>query len=293
VTTEEVNQCQTGRNKCSPDADCKNLPDKKSPGYSCSCKDGFNGNGQVCKPVVEKQCSDDFGAQLKKMKVNNLKKSTHLVGARTAIIELQTQVKMLKLNQMKYTGFVEFRKKECGTEFLKSFARDLIDISIVDKANGKMDGQVMYKVQGKRGFFHKDKKGNSDLSSAIIQFSKNFDNMKEALGDKWTNDDVEIGQSFNGKGNAMPGRDTLMLVLNSDVISKEHMGAFYETCFNPASVKFSIWGEQNDTKKFITLRGDYTECYIKNKMAKYLDDTCQSGESFATIIDSEFPVCEV
>ena len=50
--------------------------------------------------------------------------------------------------------------------------------------------------------------------------------MKEALGAEWTKDDVELGQTFNSKDKAMPMRDTLMLVLNSDVISKEHMGDF-------------------------------------------------------------------
>ena len=52
--------------------------------------------------------------------------------------------------------------------------------------------------------------------------------MKEALGGNWTESDVEMNQDFNQKGNAKPGRDTLMLVLNSDVISKKHIGEFFE-----------------------------------------------------------------
>ena len=74
---------------------------------------------------------------------------------------------------MKYTGFVELRKTHCGASFLKYFAKDMIDISVVDRNNKKMAGRLMYKVQGKRGFFHKDAKGNSDMSAAVIQFSKN------------------------------------------------------------------------------------------------------------------------
>ena len=73
---------------------------------------------------------------------------------------------------MKYSGFLEFRKRECGAAFLKHFARGMIDVSIVDRNNDKMGGRLMYKVQGKKGFFHKDSTGNADLSSAVIQFTK-------------------------------------------------------------------------------------------------------------------------
>ena len=52
--------------------------------------------------------------------------------------------------------------------------------------------------------------------------------MKEALGGNWTENDLEMNQDFNQKGNAKPGRDTLMMVLNSDVISKKHMGEFFD-----------------------------------------------------------------
>ena len=55
--------------------------------------------------------------------------------------------------------------------------------------------------------------------------------MKEALGDKWTSDDVEMGQTFNSLDKAVPARDTLMLVLTSDVISKKHMGKFLDVSF--------------------------------------------------------------
>ena len=73
---------------------------------------------------------------------------------------------------MKYSGFLEFRKRECGGAFLKHFAKGMVDVSIVDRNNDKMGGRLMYKVQGKKGFFHKDPTGNSDLSSAVIQFTK-------------------------------------------------------------------------------------------------------------------------
>ena len=51
--------------------------------------------------------------------------------------------------------------------------------------------------------------------------------MKEALGDDWNKNDVEMGQTFNKENAAKPLRDTFMLVLNSEVLNAESMGKFY------------------------------------------------------------------
>ena len=51
--------------------------------------------------------------------------------------------------------------------------------------------------------------------------------MKEALGENWSKNDVEMGQTFNKENAAKPLRDTFMLVLNSEVLNVESMGRFY------------------------------------------------------------------
>ena len=52
--------------------------------------------------------------------------------------------------------------------------------------------------------------------------------MKEALGEDWNKNDVEMGQTFNKENAAKPLRDTFMLVLNSEVLNAESMGKFYK-----------------------------------------------------------------
>ena len=44
------------------------------------------------------------------MRVNNIKNPTTFIGKNVAVMEMQTQMKFLQLNRMKYTGFIEFRK---------------------------------------------------------------------------------------------------------------------------------------------------------------------------------------
>ena len=56
--------------------------------------------------------------------------------------------------------------------------------------------------------------------------------MKEALGDDWNKNDVEMGQTFNKENAAKPLRDTFMLVLNSEVLNAESMGKFYSVNFH-------------------------------------------------------------
>ena len=56
--------------------------------------------------------------------------------------------------------------------------------------------------------------------------------MKEALGEDWNKNDVEMGQTFNKENAAKPLRDTFMLVLNSEVLNAESMGRFYSVSFH-------------------------------------------------------------
>lgn len=41
---EDVNECQTGQSLCSGDAECVN----NVGNYTCQCKKGFHGDGEVC-----------------------------------------------------------------------------------------------------------------------------------------------------------------------------------------------------------------------------------------------------
>ena len=40
----DVDECADGDAKCDDDADCVNI----APGFQCSCKEGYFGNGTVC-----------------------------------------------------------------------------------------------------------------------------------------------------------------------------------------------------------------------------------------------------
>ena len=41
---------------------------------------------------------------------------------------------MKRLNEETYTGFIEFTRRNCGEEFLKSFGAGLIDVQVYDVA---------------------------------------------------------------------------------------------------------------------------------------------------------------
>jgi len=45
----DENECKTGVNNCSLNADCNDL----MPGFSCSCKSGFTGGGYLCSDINE------------------------------------------------------------------------------------------------------------------------------------------------------------------------------------------------------------------------------------------------
>ena len=64
--------------------------------------------------------------------------------------------------------------------------------------------------------------------------------MKEALGEDWNKNDVEMGQTFNKENAAKPLRDTFMLVLNSEVLNAESMGKFYKVRNLQINVSLSV-----------------------------------------------------
>ena len=59
---------------------------------------------------MTKKCSAEFGTKLKKLKVSDVRKPVSYVGENMVVLSVQTQMKFLKLNMMKYTGFIEFNK---------------------------------------------------------------------------------------------------------------------------------------------------------------------------------------
>ena len=102
----------------------------------------------------------------------------------------------------------------------------------------------------------------------------------------------------------------MYLMLSGDVINddeKSGMGEFFATCFDPASVRFSIWNDRltdDDNNKFndpfVTLKQDATKCYMKYKFAKQLEngemkceETSKDSDRFDEILDSETPYCTV
>lgn len=45
----DINECLTGDNRCSSGADCNNKPGS----YSCQCREGYRGNGVLCRDINE------------------------------------------------------------------------------------------------------------------------------------------------------------------------------------------------------------------------------------------------
>jgi len=77
-----------------------------------------------------------------------------------------------------------------------------------------------------------------------------------------------------------------MLSINGEAVDAESMGEFYGSCFNPKNIIFSIIDEKetrNGRAGFKVEGVDYTECYWKSKLDKYMGKVC---EQFA-VIDGE------
>ncbi|KAJ6221167.1 hypothetical protein RDWZM_006979 [Blomia tropicalis] len=47
-----IDECSTNRHKCHKNAYCVNTPGE----YRCKCNDGYEGDGQICKPVCKHSC---------------------------------------------------------------------------------------------------------------------------------------------------------------------------------------------------------------------------------------------
>ena len=110
-----------------------------------------------------------------------------------------------RLNEETYTGFIEFTRRNCGEEFLKSFGAGLIDVQVYDVAgsegtryyfwahssgiipplnfelsviNIKNRLEGLYSLVGQRGFYFKNKNGYDGLGGATVQITKNFKTLR-------------------------------------------------------------------------------------------------------------------
>ena len=48
LSVENRDECEDGSNTCSLDADCTDMED----GYTCSCRNGFRGDGKTCRGTI-------------------------------------------------------------------------------------------------------------------------------------------------------------------------------------------------------------------------------------------------
>ena len=56
MTTADINECAAGMDDCDSNADCTNLPGS----YTCTCRDGYEGDGQTCTGIVHKNVGIGF-----------------------------------------------------------------------------------------------------------------------------------------------------------------------------------------------------------------------------------------
>ena len=173
---------------------------------------------------------------------------------------------LIRLNEETYTGFIEFTRRNCGEDFLKSFGAGLIDVQVYDIAGS----EGLYSLVGQRGFNFKNSKGYDGLGGATIQVTKNFKTLADMTGDDSL---FEANQALNTKGRIGPLRDTFYLVMSGDDISTEVMGDFIDSCFNPSNLQFFIHKTMVEDG-YEVLAEDYTRCYYEDKMKQYLDNNC-------------------
>ena len=150
-----VNQCENAMtNKCSDHADCNDLCDSAaddgtlSPRYHCECQAGFHGNGQRCHAATDEViCGPNvmnmFQANLRKLRIADIKNPTMFAGRNAVIVEVQTAMKNWILSSSKYTAFLEFGRKQCGAKFIRAMANGAVDLNIFDKYNTKMKGELL------------------------------------------------------------------------------------------------------------------------------------------------------
>ena len=75
---------------------------------------------------------------------------------------------------------------------------------------------------------------------------------------------------------------------------------FYETCFNPESVSFNVYKSRDEKYKVETR--DLTKCFIRSKLNKNDDATCENGavvngvetddHSLLGVLSGDMPICK-
>lgn len=244
------------------------------PGYTCKCEPGFVQEGKSCieeKPVVDvhNQCPDSFKKGLKKLKVSDIKKPTRFAGAKSLIMEIQTQMKMLPLNYKTYTAFLEFNPNNCGNDFVRAVAAGQVQFGVYDA----MGSKGLYTVAGSYGVFYKNQKGSTATGGAVVQISKNFPTLADMTGDDTM---FEINQEINKKtGKIVPARDSFYLKISGDMVDPEEFEE-YASCFAPENLQIFIdETKREDGKGYTVHEENWTKCFYKSKLAKEVDVTCK------------------
>ena len=79
------------------------------------------------------------------------------------------------------------------------------------------------------------------------------------------------------------------------------MEQFIYSCFNPSNLQFFVVNEQ-DNDGYTVSKEDYTKCYYREKLSKYLSSSCRQSavidgkitndHSLETVLfESDFPQC--
>jgi len=200
------------------------------------------------------------------MTVDDLNYPTFYSGAGSILINIETQKKRFRLNDARYTAFIEFTRGKCGANFIKAFTTGQIHTQVYD-VNGS-DG--LYTLVNSRAVYFKNSKGYDGASSALIQVNKNFPNLMAMTG---SDEQFEMQQWYNKKGKLSPLRDSFMLELSGPHLSVAEMGKFYDSCFSPENLAI-YFDKTEETDGYRVYDDDMTQCYYESKLDKYIESIC-------------------
>ena len=183
------------------------------------------------------------------------------------------------LNRTPYTAFLEFDQSKCGNVLLGAMMSGDVKVSIFDRAGA--DGSSVYRVDGVQGYLTKTKNNDKAWSGIVVQMTKKSPTLAVQTGDAMDfeeNQFIKVGK--DGKDIVKPDYDTFNILLSGKEVSVHAMGAKFKTCFNVregAPFDFILWNERTevqmtdnlvDREKLQTLNGDYTKCYLHNKIQR-------------------------
>ena len=86
-----------------------------------------------------------FSSKLRKLKINNIKNPMKFAGNNAVILEIQTAMKNWFLSSQKYSGFLDFGRKNCGAKFIRAMANGQVEFNLFDTYNEKMKGKVNFR----------------------------------------------------------------------------------------------------------------------------------------------------